>query len=108
LCLALIALGISCLFLLLGGLLSKAYNTNREAITPLECGFNSAQDLRAPVSLRFFVFAVIFVVFDIELVLVIPVLITRISHVEVVALYFFYTCLLCGGLFVEWNNSAFD
>jgi len=88
-------------FLILGGLLSKAYNTNREAITPLECGFNSLLDLRTPISLRFFVFAVIFVIFDIELVLVIPILITRINYIEVVALYFFYVCLLCGGLFIE-------
>jgi len=52
-------------------------------------------------SLRFFVFAMIFVIFDIELVLVIPILIVRINYMEVVALYFFYTCLLCGGLFIE-------
>jgi len=80
---------------------SKRYDTRREALTPLECGFNRVQDSRAPVSLRFFIFAVIFVVFDVELVLVLPVLLSRHEGLEVGALYRVYCILLRAGLFLE-------
>lgn len=61
-------------FLALGVMLSKLNPARRETISPLECGFTTAVDARQPVSLRFFIFAVVFVVFDIELILVVPIL----------------------------------
>jgi len=80
---------------------SKRYDTKRAALTPLECGFNRAEDSRAPMSLRFFIFAVIFVVFDVELVLVLPVLLRLHESLEVGVLYSVYCFLLSAGLFLE-------
>ena len=85
----------------IGGAVSKQYDTRREALTPLECGFNSMRDPRAPVSLRFFIFAVVFVVFDVELVLVLPVLLSRHAGLEMAAIYRAYCLLLRAGLFLE-------
>jgi len=95
-------------FLGLGGLLSKIYVVKRDAITPLECGFNSLSDVRAFISLRFFIFAVIFVIFDVELVIVLPILVSRTAYLETTNLYTLYTFFLCLGLYVEWDNSAFE
>lgn len=60
---------------LAGGLrLRKLNRETREFLSPLECGFSTGLDRRQPISLRFFIYAVVFVVFDVELVLVIPLL----------------------------------
>lgn len=61
-------------FLILGFIFSKYEPLRRESLSPLECGFNRYNEHRAPLSLRFFIFAVVFVIFDVELVLVLPIL----------------------------------
>lgn len=81
---------------------------NREFNSPLECGFSTKELFRQPVSLRFFVFAVIFVVFDIELILVIPYLTRGTNTINSRALFVVAVFLLALGLFIEWNNKAFD
>ena len=96
-----LAIVLSLVFLGLGGLFSKLYLVTRDAITPLECGFNSLSDSRAFISLRFFIFAVIFVIFDVELVIVLPILVSRTHYLETTNLYSIYAFLLCLGLYLE-------
>ena len=96
------------LILSLGVILSKFNFLNREFSSPLECGFSTKELFRQPVSLRFFIFAVIFVVFDIELILVIPYLTRGVRAIKVRTLFICAVFLLAIGLFLEWNNKAFD
>nr|YP_010713467.1 NADH dehydrogenase subunit 3 [Haemadipsa yanyuanensis]WDA96168.1 NADH dehydrogenase subunit 3 [Haemadipsa yanyuanensis] len=81
---------------------------NRHKLVGFECGFDSFSNARIPFSTRFFLLAVIFIVFDIEIVLLfpIPMLINLNSMNLLICLLIF--SLLIIGLLHEWNEGAID
>ena len=81
-----------------------------EKIRPFECGFNPKFNARLPFTLRFFLIAIIFLIFDVELVLMFPFLIklTLLNIFYFIRLVVIFITILMLGLIHEWNQGSLD
>nr|BDQ43783.1 NADH dehydrogenase subunit 3 [Amynthas sp. CS029] len=83
---------------------------DREKSSPFECGFDPKNTARIPFSMRFFLLAIIFIVFDIEIVLLMPIptmLMTSYSP-HIMTFYTLFIIVLILGLIHEWNEGSLD
>jgi len=63
---------ISILVLFIGKLVRKKSKVDREFQSPFECGFSTFIDHRLKFRLHFFLIALVFVIFDVELIILFP------------------------------------
>nr|FAA04189.1 TPA: NADH dehydrogenase subunit 3 [Cirrodrilus suzukii] len=61
------------ILLLTGYILNFRYNLTRMKLSPFECGFEPMNLSRVPFSMRFYMLIIIFVVFEIEIILLMPI-----------------------------------
>jgi len=96
--------------MVLGKILSKKNNWNREFQRPFECGFSSREEFRVPFSIHFFLVALIFVLFDVELVVLFPILVEVIFYhsILIIIFYILFLVILTLGLLNEWNQIALE
>jgi NADH-ubiquinone oxidoreductase chain 3 len=101
---------LSTILLFLGIVLRKKRGSNRELQSPFECGFSTFKESRLPFSLRFFVLALIFIIFDVELIILFPFLASTYFARSGVGLISFlvFLLLLSFGLFNEWNQNMLE
>nr|YP_010546130.1 NADH dehydrogenase subunit 3 [Plesionika edwardsii]UYG50020.1 NADH dehydrogenase subunit 3 [Plesionika edwardsii] len=101
---------ISTVVMILSSILAKKMITDREKNSPFECGFDPKGSARLPFSLRFFLIAVIFLIFDVEITLLLP-LTSTINVVNINTWMFtgtFFLLILLVGLYHEWNQGALE
>nr|YP_009128626.1 NADH dehydrogenase subunit 3 [Fruhstorferiola kulinga]AJQ21616.1 NADH dehydrogenase subunit 3 [Fruhstorferiola kulinga]AMW02898.1 NADH dehydrogenase subunit 3 [Fruhstorferiola sp. DLG-2016] len=94
--------------MILATILSKKLINDREKSSPFECGFDPKSSARMPFSLRFFLIAVIFLIFDVEIALILPiVIIFKTSNIMIWTMStMFFILVLLMGLYYEWNQGA--
>nr|YP_010999064.1 NADH dehydrogenase subunit 3 [Eupolyphaga nigrinotum]WPM91822.1 NADH dehydrogenase subunit 3 [Eupolyphaga nigrinotum] len=101
---------LSTLIMMLASILSKKNNEDREKSSPFECGFDPKSSARLPFSLQFFLIAVIFLIFDVEIALLLPT--TIILSTSNIMLWFMTTTLfltiLLTGLYYEWHQGSLN
>nr|YP_010397531.1 NADH dehydrogenase subunit 3 [Boreoheptagyia alulasetosa]UQJ73440.1 NADH dehydrogenase subunit 3 [Boreoheptagyia alulasetosa] len=103
-----IVMCIAGIVMILASLLSKKALTDREKCSPFECGFDPMNSSRLPFSIRFFLIAIIFLIFDVEIALILPmIMIIKFSNLmmwSITSLIFIFILLI--GLYHEWNQGA--
>nr|QNV12234.1 NADH dehydrogenase subunit 3 [Carabus nemoralis] len=101
---------LSTMMMLIANIFSKKTFMDREKNSPFECGFDPKNSARLPFSLQFFLIAVIFLIFDVEIALLMPmIMIMKISNLmSWMSISFFFLLILLIGLYHEWNQGALN
>nr|YP_009351800.1 NADH dehydrogenase subunit 3 [Ephelotermes taylori]AQP30680.1 NADH dehydrogenase subunit 3 [Ephelotermes taylori] len=101
---------LSSIIMMLATLISKKINEDREKSSPFECGFDPKNSARLPFSSRFFLIAVIFMIFDVEIALLLPMPITMLtSNIKSwLMISSLFLLILIIGLYHEWNQGSLE
>nr|YP_009937430.1 NADH dehydrogenase subunit 3 [Trigonopterus kotamobagensis]QNT26940.1 NADH dehydrogenase subunit 3 [Trigonopterus kotamobagensis] len=96
--------------ILILNMMSKKTFYDREKNSPFECGFDPLNPARLPFSLQFFLVALIFVIFDVELALLLPsVSIMKTSNLKYLSISLsVFILILLLGLFHEQNQGSLN
>ena len=103
-----VALGLSCAFVVINFILSPK-RPDPEKLSAYECGFEPFEDSRMEFDVRFYLVAILFIIFDLEIAFLFP---WAISLGGIGALGFwsmmFFLGVLTIGFIYEWKKGALD
>ena len=95
--------------LLSGGALLGPSKPYKEKLSPYECGFEAFEDARMKFDVRYYLVAILFILFDLEIAFLFPWAIAN----DAVGLVGFWTvivflAILTVGFIYEWKKGALD
>nr|USN89428.1 NADH dehydrogenase subunit 3 [Timelaea maculata] len=108
--LSLILILISNIFMTISLIISKKSFLDREKCSSFECGFDPKCTARIPFSLHFFLITMIFLIFDVEIALILPIIpnFLMVNFFIWYKISFFFICILLIGLYHEWNQNMLN
>jgi NADH-quinone oxidoreductase subunit A len=107
-----VAAGLAGLLLLLGTGIGRAFARfpgERAKVSPYECGFEAYEDSRMKFDVRYYLVAILFIVFDLEIAFLFPwaVALRRIGLFGLLAMALFLAILVVGFIY-EWKKGALE
>nr|YP_009654855.1 NADH dehydrogenase subunit 3 [Plautia fimbriata]YP_010714147.1 NADH dehydrogenase subunit 3 [Plautia stali]QCI09423.1 NADH dehydrogenase subunit 3 [Plautia fimbriata]WDD39710.1 NADH dehydrogenase subunit 3 [Plautia stali] len=107
---ATLAILLSIIVMVVCTIISKTSNKDREKLSPFECGFDPKSSARSPFSIQFFLIAVLFLIFDIEIAIMLPIILTMKTSMTKTWMFTItsFIIILIIGLYHEWNNGVLE
>nr|YP_009738173.1 NADH dehydrogenase subunit 3 [Hippodamia variegata]QIB71483.1 NADH dehydrogenase subunit 3 [Hippodamia variegata] len=98
------------MMMMIATIISKKSFKDREKSSPFECGFDPKNSARLPFSIHFFLIALIFLIFDVEITLILPFIYSmKISNLTLMIFNIsLFLSILILGLYHEWNQGALN
>nr|UCC42866.1 NADH dehydrogenase subunit 3 [Geisha distinctissima] len=89
--------------------ISKKKKMSREKNSPFECGFSNLVSARKPFSIHFFLVATLFLIFDIEISIILPMYNSKMTNTKEWMYSSLMTIMiLTMGLIHEWKNGMLE
>ncbi|HET9472564.1 MAG TPA: NADH-quinone oxidoreductase subunit A [Steroidobacteraceae bacterium] len=107
-----VATGLALVLMSLGlviGRLSAKSRGDAQKLSPYECGFEAFEDSRMKFDVRYYLVAILFIVFDLEIAFLFPwaVVLDSIGVFGLVAMGIFLFILVVGFIY-EWKKGALE
>jgi NADH-quinone oxidoreductase subunit A len=103
-----IGLGMGAIMITLGFVLSP-HKPDSEKLSPYECGFEAFGDARMKFDVRYYLVAILFIIFDLEIAFLFPwaIVLNDIGMFGYVAMLIFLGILVIGFIY-EWKKGALE
>ena len=103
-----VATGIGALLLVLGFLIGRG-SKDEEKLSPYECGFEAFDDSRMKFDVRYYLVAILFIIFDLEIAFLFPwaVSLDTVGTFGLLAMALFLAVLVVGFIY-EWKKGALE
>jgi NADH-quinone oxidoreductase subunit A len=100
--------GLGLVLIALGFLLGPQ-RPDAEKLSPYECGFEAFEDSRMKFDVRYYLVAILFILFDLEIAFLFPwaVSLGEIGHFGLLSMLVFLTILVVGFVY-EWKKGALE
>ena len=94
---------------LVAGFVIGPHRPNSEKLSPYECGFEAFEDSRMKFDVRYYLVAILFIIFDLEIAFLFPwaVVLDRIGLPGFTAMMVFLGILVVGFVY-EWKKGALE
>lgn len=104
----LVATGIGIALIVIGNLLGPK-RPSEEKLSPYECGFDAFENARMPFDVRYYLIAILFIVFDLEIAFVFPwaVVFRDLGVFGLIEMGTFLVLLVIGFAYV-WKRGALE
>jgi len=107
-----VAAALAAVMLVLGTGLGRFFSRShgdRDKLSPYECGFDAFEDTRMRFDVRYYLVAILFIVFDLEIAFLFPwaVALSKIGVTGLIAMGIFLVILTVGFVY-EWKKGALE
>ncbi len=97
------------LAMMTAGRIIGPHRPDQEKLSPYECGFEAFEDSRMKFDVRYYLVAILFIIFDLEIAFLFPwaIALDEIGLLGFVAMMIFLTILVVGFIY-EWMKGALE
>ena len=91
------------------GFILAPHRPDDQKLSPYECGFEAFEDARAKFDVRYYLVAILFIIFDLEIAFLFPwaVVLEEIGYFGYTAMAIFLGILVIGFIY-EWKKGALE